>query len=81
MCFDLQLKPPRLMVKGSWLGVECPSFCQLPIVTSTHPDPGWSQSLLLAIVELADPYLTQCYLSKLNAAISGRVLRAIFPFY
>lgn len=62
--------------QDSWLGgvcsgVECLSLCQLSIVTSTRPDPGLSRSQPLVIVELADPYLTQCYLSTLNAATSG----------
>lgn len=56
---------------GDLAGVECLSFCQLSIVPSMHPDPGLSQAQPLTIVELADPYLTQCYLSKLNAATSG----------
>lgn len=71
MCFDLQLKPPGLMAWRTWLGVECLSFCQLSIVTSTHPDPVLSPSQPPTTAELADSYLTQRYLSKLNAATSG----------
>lgn len=35
----------------------------------------------LAIVELADPYVTQCYLSKLNAASSGQGFKHNFPLF
>lgn len=66
---------------GSWLGVECPGFCQLSIVTSARPAPGQSQSRPSPLSN--GPTLIWPNVISLNWAQLhlGRVLRAIFPSY